>query len=207
MNKEQFLKMLHEAKQGKPKSLNNYFKQLFEKVNSRLVHLVPQESDVTEVFAEVIARFWILFVEGEKALPNSNIDGYIFTMARMLCLEQHRKQKRHQIIPIQSTHTRKISTGDSDNELAEERSRKELQYEAMQIAIAKMEEKCRKLFAHILKLESDKPKELWKPLGYKNARTLSSVKNQCLKKLKKQSCLEFDTLSMNKNQFNNVFKK
>jgi DNA-directed RNA polymerase specialized sigma24 family protein len=194
MTRHQFEQMIAKAKAGRTRAFEQYFRQLFEEICRSLQPYTPSKSEAAEAFAEVIARFWVLFVEGDRPLPKSNIEGYLFTMAKMFCLEKYRQSNKVKIVPIDKAFSEQESFSHDFYKEETEKRQQELQYEAINRAIKKVEKKCQKLIKYMLKKGIDKPAQLWEPLGYKNARTISSLKNECLKALRAKSVIELDNI-------------
>lgn len=200
MTRDRFQAILDEVKEGRNASIEAFFKQLFTKSIRQLQKFTHSRSEAQEAFSEVIVKFWMLFVEGNKPLPESNIDGYIFTMAKMHCLEKYRRKNKHRVLSLEEVASRAYEIQDDAKtqvEFFQQQEQEELEQEAFSQALQKLGQNCRTLFQMILDTGLDKPRDLWQPLGYKNARTLSSLKDQCLKKLKRNAAFEFEMLQQN----------
>ncbi|MFK7935845.1 MAG: RNA polymerase sigma factor [Saprospiraceae bacterium] len=192
MTNAEFQTIVTAARNGQPQAFNRFFRQLYEDCKGRLLRYVPHESDAEEAFAEAVYKFWKIFVVEEKPLPQSNLKGYVFTMAKFACLDAHKKRQKH---PTISDEVLQMGNNQPSNETDEEaKSQRENYQLALRRGIAKLGERCRRIFEFMLANDSLKPREVWQQLGYNNARTFSSVKFDCQKKLKVKVAVELEQL-------------
>ncbi|MEN0046498.1 MAG: sigma-70 family RNA polymerase sigma factor [Bacteroidota bacterium] len=184
----QFLELLQQAKAGNTTPLNRFFKKLYEKGKVSLLKLTKSEELAEEYFQVAVTKFWTQCVEGKKALPNSNIEGYIYSMARFHCIDQMRKQSR-QKVDSKDTSTLANQTNLSENmvvsvDQTEEAELQQLRRTVMYQMIKQLSENCQKLFKAILEESIEKPKQLMIHLGLKEVRRVSVLKHECYKRLR-----------------------
>jgi len=184
----QFLELLQQAKEGKSAPLNHFFKKLYEKGKISLLQLAKSEVQAEEYFQAAVTKFWTQCVEGKKALPNSNIEGYIYSMAKFHCIDQMRKQNRTK---VDSTEVSILvnTTALSENMIVsidqtDEAEIKQLRQNVMHQMIKQLSENCQRLFKAILEDGIEKPKQLMAHLGLKEVRRVSVLKHECYKRLR-----------------------
>jgi len=198
----QLLKMLEAAKNGDPSQLNQFIENLYAKGKIGLVKLIQSESEAAEYYATAVAKFWQVFVVGNKRLPETNIEGYIFRMARNLFLDDKRKSaKKIKLVSPESVglENRKEFAAElkSTDELQEASDLKALKQKAMNNAIAKLSESCQALFNTILETGIEKSSKLYKLLGLKDARAVTVKRYECTHQLRRKAAIELELLMKN----------
>lgn len=192
------LPIIKAAKQGNTKPFNDLFKDLYKESRIKLLSYASCEADAEDAFAQAMSKFWETFVVNNKALPDSNIKGYIFTMAKFNCIDKHRAKKNLKVVSRETLPLNTLAIGTaSENEESDffKTQALEKNYKtALTIAIGKLSEKCCQLFNYILENGIDKPRDIYQPLGYKNAATLRVIKSKCFKKLKIKTVLELENM-------------
>ncbi|MCB0633491.1 MAG: hypothetical protein R2824_03040 [Saprospiraceae bacterium] len=191
---EQFTDLIEKARNGQPKPLNDFLRDLYAKGKYSLLQLTGSETEAGEYFSLAVAKFWEKFVVGGAPLPETNVGGYIYKMAKFACLDRKRTDSK-QIgnIPMETVIAQ--AGGPTEVPKIEQEHRKEDQWEswrqeAMRKAIAKMGDKCRQLFQIILDKGLEKPRELFAILGLKDARAVTVLRYECMKQLKVKAAVE-----------------
>lgn len=199
MTHANFSKIVAAAQAGKTQAFNQFFKLLYKDCKQKLLYHVSTETEAEEAFSEAMLKFWKAFVVEGKPLPQNNIKGYIFTMAKYYAINQQRHKKRYPTVSDEEIDQTKNEENKTEADYQKEQNKEDNHQEALKLGVQKLGTRCRKLFEYILKNETDKPRDLWQPLGYKNAATLRSVKSECHKKLKIKVILELERIKQREN--------
>lgn len=194
MKQKQLLYAIEQAKEGKEAAFNQFFKELYAACKIQLLAYTDSEENAKEAFSEAMYRFWQKFVVQKTAIPKTNIKGYIFMMAKHYLIDEQRKRQRQPILIEASELVLGKKYATTEDEFWKEQTLEDTYLEALSNAIPKLGTKCRKLFHLMVDKGLEKPKDLWQPLGYSNARTMSSVKFSCIQKLKLETLKELDRL-------------
>ena len=106
MNEVNWLQAIKEAQNGNDVLFNKTVASNFEgHFYQALLGITHEESLVRELYISTITKFWERFVlQGEK-LPESNVDGYIFQMAKNAFFEMNRKKQTYKhsfVSPVES---------------------------------------------------------------------------------------------------------
>ncbi|MEM1326200.1 MAG: sigma-70 family RNA polymerase sigma factor [Bacteroidota bacterium] len=183
-----FESWIRAAQEGDATALNHFFEQLYERGKASLLSLTKSEAQAEEYFQAAVAKFWLNCVEGEKTLPKSNIEGYIYSIAKFYCIDQLRKQQRTK---IQSTDTSMFANQAAFSEYPpfsiDQLEAAELQQKRRTIMhqmIQQLSANCQRLFKAILEDGIEKPKELRVHLGLSEVRRVSVLKHECYKRLR-----------------------
>lgn len=198
ISNKQFGELITQAKQGNPTQLNQFLQELYQKGKVSLLNLTKSEVDAEEYFAIAVAKFWQKFVINNQPLPDTNIEGYIYTMAKFLCLDQKRSTTRLKIVADGDTalqerkeYSEEIKT---TTELMEEENNYDRKKEAMTRGIARLSVKCQNLFKAIMEKGIEKPSKLFAMLGLENARAVTVLRYECTRQLRKKAALELEFL-------------
>ncbi|MEL6924945.1 MAG: hypothetical protein AAFO94_12930, partial [Bacteroidota bacterium] len=167
-------------------------------VDEGLLGLTRSEEEAREFFAMAVAKFWEKCVVGDKPLPDNNIEGYVYTMAKFLCLDHKRTNQKiiienPEAVRLEQQSTL-IDTQKPAIEYAEEQEREQLRAKALKLGIARLSDNCRKLFKAVLEDGIEKPAKLFAHLGLKNARAVTVLRYECTKSLKIKAAIELENL-------------
>ncbi len=201
MTTEEFSRMIAAARDGDTSFFDVFFKSFSRECKSSLYHFVSSKEEAEEAFSETMYKFWKKFVVEKKALPEKNVKGYIFMMAKFYCLDQKKQKDKEQTnltgdVEEQVKKNAKLFVVDkTEKDFLEEQSLAERKQAVLRIAIGKLQEKCRRLFEYVRDHGTDRPRDLWEPLGYKNAATVRTVKAKCHRVLKLKVVAEMERLS------------
>lgn len=182
MTADQFSKIVVAAQRGDTAAFNQFFHRLYQDCRVKLLRYAPNAVDAEEAFAETVCKFWQTFVIDQKPLPQDNLKGYIFTMAKFYCIDRQRQRQRHRIVAEGGEEKGEWQQTEQDYLDIEQQS--ENYKIALRNGIQQLGDRCRRIFEYMLEHNTIKPREVWKGLGYNNARTFSSIKSECQKKLK-----------------------
>lgn len=200
---DQFADLVASAQKGDAVPLNQFLKSLYQKGKHSLLSLTHSETDAEEYFAIAVAKFWEKFVIGKSPLPKTNISGYIYTMAKFLCLDEKRSGSKIKVVaPIEGAVENKPQLAEDPRfarDFQEEDQREQLRKEAFQRGLAKLGKNCQQLFRTILEKGLEKPRELFSVLGLKNARAVTVLRYECTKQLKVKAALELELLLTQQN--------
>ncbi len=195
---ERFKDMIAAAKAGKPIQLNQFLRTLYVKSKQSLFNLTKSEADAEEYFAIALSKFWQKFVIGNHPLPESNIEGYIYKMAKFLCLDDMRSTTKLRVVAedhidtqAKERFTENIKT---EMEFIAESNMETLKIKAMQQGIKRLSTNCQKLFNTIIEQGIEKSSQLFKLLDLKNARSVTILRYECTKQLKIKAALELEVL-------------
>lgn len=195
MTPEVFLTLVAAAKAGKPQAFNRFYKKLYKECKANLLFYVSTETEAEDAFSEAMHNFWKKFIIKGDPLPD-NIKGYIFKMAKFYSINLQAQQVRNENKRKQGPDIEKnIMEDKTEADFWAEQSQEDNYQSALKKGIKKLGKNCRELFEYILKYGKDKPKDIHKALGYKNARTVSTVKSDCKKALKIKVAIELDVLN------------
>lgn len=199
MEHQELVQTIQTARDGDDRAFSQFFNQLYASCKVQLIAYANSEEQVREAFSEVMFKFWQKFVIEQNPLPQTNIKGYIFTMAKYYLIDEQRKKSKYRIISDEGLSNSEVTYMKTEEDFWKEQEIEDNYLEALKQAIPKLGKKCRALFHLILK-GLEKPKDLWRPLGYNNARTLSVIKSNCLQKLKIETVIELERLTNQKQQ-------
>ncbi len=199
MKEVQIQNAIQKAREGDEKTFNLVFKELYTVCKVQLSAYAGSEEQAREAFSEAMYKFWQKFVVEKSELPKTNIKGYIFTMAKYYLIDEQRKKNKHKMVSDEGLSNSEITYMKTEEDFWREQEVEDNYLEALKRAIPKLSSKCKALFHLILAKGLEKPKDLWRPLGYNNARTLSTVKSNCVQKLKIETVIELEQLT-NKQQ-------
>lgn len=185
MNQIDFQKLVKMAQQGDDRAFKKFYQTLLQKCRANLYEY--GQDAIENAFSETMYRFWERFIEQSEPLPNSNIAGYIFKMTKYYLVDEARKKKNRVIVSDEHLDRQSFLVPDElkeSNDYLEEQEMEKKYHHALAKAIHQLGGRCKKMFQMMIESGLEKPRDLWKPLGYNNARTLSTVKSDCQKRLK-----------------------
>lgn len=195
---EQFSELITKAKRGEVQELHRFLRQLYQNGKQSLLSLSGSEADAEEYFAGAVAKFWEQFVLGDRALPDTNIGGYIYTMAKFKCLDHKRKTAKIKItspLEPETINRKELSENPRlESEHTTEAAAENRRREALQRAIKRLGDNCQRLFNTILETGLEKPRELFSRLGLKDARAVTVLRYECTKQLKVKAAAELESL-------------
>jgi DNA-directed RNA polymerase specialized sigma24 family protein len=138
-------------------------------------------------------------VVGNNELPESNIGGYIYTMAKFMCLDHKRKQSKLRVVSsIEQENLNRKELAESPgmaSELLEASQLEDYRRRAIDRAIKQLSDNCQRLFTAMLETGLEKPRELFAALGLKNARAVTVLRYECTKQLKVKAAVELEILT------------
>lgn len=195
---EQFSDLIEKARKGNSQPLNEFLRELYEKGKYSLLKLAGSETEAEEHFSLAIAKFWEKFVVGSAPLPDTNIAGYIYQMAKFACLDKLRGgAKRAPNTSVESAIAKDSGPAElpkTERDHYDEDLRESRRQQAMRNAIAKLGDNCRRLFQTMLEQGLEKPRELFAILGLKDARAATVLRYECTKQLKVKAAIELEVL-------------
>jgi RNA polymerase sigma factor (sigma-70 family) len=184
----QFVELLEQARSGNTVPLNQFFKKLYQKGKASLLPITKSETKAEECFQAAVTKFWLNCVEGEKPLPKSNVEGYIYSMAKFYCIDEMRKQQRSKTdVQDMALHSNKLAFSEPPTatiDQLEEIKLQTLRQKIIRATIEQLSPNCQRLFQVMLEEGIDKPKQLMTHLGLKEVRRVSVLKHECTKRLK-----------------------
>lgn len=196
MTAEEFSKIVAAAQRGDTVAFNQFFHQLYQDCRTKLLRYATNGVEAEEAFSETVCKFWKTFIIDKKPLPKDNLKGYIFTMAKFYCIDRQRKKKRHRIV-AECTED-KGEWQQTEQDYIDQEQQSENYKIALHKGIQQLGDRCRRIFEYMLEHNTTKPREVWQGLGYNNARTFSSIKSECQKKLKIKVAVALEELEQGK---------
>lgn len=198
MKQLELTQLLHEAQQGNEKSFDAFYLHMKKKCWLKLLNLTKSEFDAKDVFVSAMSKFWEEFIAGNKVLPQSNIEGYIY---RMCCNAHHnlfRKKQRSKVDYVETIPEKK----ENDNflnskELIIALKADEAKFRAFNHAIDLLCTTCKQVIE--VALEGKKNKEVWSSLGFKTITAYSQKKYNCIKKLTDYLFVELEKIKIQSN--------
>lgn len=179
-----FEKIIAEARAGNELPVNRFFEDLYLKFKPRLMGITHSAQDADDIFMETIYKFWRDFVQGDKKLPD-NIDGYLYVAAKNIWLDQLRKKKHRQTVPIEYSRVANATVEpdvEYHQDLMEQEEIEQKKQVAWKKAVQQMCDKCRQIYQkHII--NNQKLSKLWEEMGYKNHQGIIQAKYNCKKEL------------------------
>ncbi len=195
MKHQKLLMIIDDARNGNNQEFNRFFRELYASCKPQLMAYASSEEMVREAYTEVMGRFWQKIVVEKRTLaPDSNIKGYIFTMARNYLRDEQRRNSRYRTGGSDILDNKKADHIKTEEEFWKAQEEEDEYLEALKAAIAKLGPQCQRLFHLMVDKGLEKPKDLYKPLGYNNAHTCTVKKSDCLKKLKSAAHKELKRL-------------
>lgn len=193
MNKETWQEVVYEARNGNETLFNKAVTSNFQHYFSEGINNITQDDLLTkEIYITSMTKFWERFILWGEPLPDSNIDGYIYTMAKNAFFELRRKAKSNKYGFISSTDHIEIlekynakvhehRSSDFENPAANE----EDSSEQLQLAIRQLDEKCKKIIEQNI-LQNVSLTKLKVELGINGSyNAIVQKKKRCLKHLRR----------------------
>lgn len=198
MTKINLEKIIDSAIQGNEFPFNRFFEDTFKKLLPKLTALTNSKDDAQDVFITSMYKFWERFVINQEQLPHNSI-GYIYMMCRNAWLHKKRQPWNSVVLSNKSVYNHiKVNdeTLDTEKKLEHIADEKLIKHKALNLALNKLCEKCKKLIETDLD-KSIKLKDLQQELGYSNYQALVQAKYNCKKRLVKKA---FEALTYLKNK-------
>jgi len=199
-SREEIVLAVEEARGDSLTKLNRFFVNLYQKGIPVLMSLTKSEEEARSYLSDAILRFKQKFVETDKALPEKNIEGYIFTMAKFAFYDAQSQQKTTSIDLVGQVPNEKADDSKSKKQYRAEDEMQLLRQRAMMDGIKKLTGHCRQLFDTILETGEEKSSKLYPILGWKDARQVTTRRHDCTKQLKIKAAMILETLLHQKNQ-------
>lgn len=197
-NQADFLALLNTAQNGNGLPLNQFFEQLYRRKKVGLLKLAGSEDLAKECFQVAVSEFWEKCVKAEQQLPNSNIEGYIYSMARFNCIDRQRKAKKYRTVSDDvaglERNVNLMTAGKNPLEIQEEANAENLKTVSLHKAIKRLSEKCQQLFKAILEEGLTSAKDLQQVLGLADQRRVAVLQYECKKRLKVLATAELKQL-------------
>ncbi|MEM8523353.1 MAG: hypothetical protein AAGG68_01860 [Bacteroidota bacterium] len=191
---------VEEAREGVLTQLNHFFSNLYQKGIPVLMSLTKSEEEARSYLSDAILRFKQKFIEMEKRLPEKNIEGYIFTMAKFAFYDAQNQQNTTSIELVGQVPDEKAEESESPSHYHAADELQLLQQRAMMEGIQKLTGHCQQLFETILDTGEEKSSKLYPTLGWKDARQVTTRRHDCTKQLKIKAAVILETLLHQKNQ-------
>lgn len=191
---------VEEARTGASTKLNDFFANLYEKGIPVLRSLTKSEEEARSYLSDAILRFKQKFVEAKKNLPEKNIEGYIFTMAKFAFYDAQNQQKTTSIELVGQVPDEQVEESRNQWHYRAEDELQLLRQRAMMEGIKKLTGHCQQLFDTILETGEEKSSKLYSILGWKDARQVTTRRHDCTKQLKIKAAMILETLLRQKDQ-------
>lgn len=198
MNRNKLEKIVEQARQGNELPFDYFFKDLFKRLQPRLLSLTKSPQETEDIFISAMQKFWERFVIQEEKLPMNSL-GYVYQMCKNNWLMKKRnpwnsftlKDDLHLLSNREQSGT--TNTDDSIEDLEQEW----LQNKALSEALDSLSDKCKTLMQYETNPEI-KLKDLQQELGFKNYQALVQAKYNCKKRLMKKVFEIFNQLKAQK---------
>lgn len=194
---EEIQSAVDSAKIGNEATLQNFFIYLYEELKLSLISLTTSEDSAKEYFSRVILKFRKRFVEQAKPLPHKNLRGFVYTMAKFMFIDDQKEK-----VYTESTDNlpdNRAAASKTAEEYEAQDQLELLQHRAMLKGIEQLTVDCKQLFEVMLETSEEKPSKLYKLLGWKNARQVTTRKHDCTKQLKVKAAIALEKLFNQKN--------
>ena len=205
MNEVNWLQAIKEAQNGNNVLFNKAVASNFEgHFYQALLGITHEETLVRELYISTITKFWERFVlQGEK-LPESNVNGYIFQMAKNAFFEMNRKKQTYKhsfVTPVESIEiVEKYNSAISDSgSLDQFDSSEESDAIITQIhkAVQSLDETCKQIIEQNI-IEGTSLNILKDELGINGTyNAIVQKKKRCLQALKRILTKQLNTTSFN----------
>lgn len=175
----------------------NYFNQKISEeyirtFKSQLIKLTKDDAVAREVYSLAICKFWERFILKKEEIPKSNIQGYLFNMARNAFIDLKRKEKLklnkvQSLSELELTHafSQSIKHSTIIDTVISANSEKEYQIRLLYEAFNGIDEVCQELIQRNI-CNSEKLTALKIELGFFGAyQSIVDKKKRCVKKLTK----------------------
>ena len=162
--------------------------------------LTKSEEEARSYLSDAILRFKLKYVETNKALPKKNIEGYIFSMAKLAFYDAQNQQKTTSIELVGQVPDEQAEEIKNQWHYRAEDELQLLQQRAMMEGIKKLTGHCQQLFEVIMDTGEEKSSKLYPMLGWKDARQVTTRRHDCTKQLKIKAAVILETLLRQKNQ-------
>ena len=184
-----------QAKQGNTTRIDQYFKQLYRKLEGKLLQQFKSKDATQYYLCLAMARFWEKFVHEDKPLPQTNWEAYFASIAKNAYLDDLRK-KHLKTVELDSNNPSNDVQEDglSEQEYLENDRLELLKAQAMRQALQELTDICKDLLTTILETGKEKPSELQAILNWADVRQVTVRKHDCTKQLKKRATEIFEEL-------------
>ncbi|MEL6943657.1 MAG: hypothetical protein AAFO82_13385 [Bacteroidota bacterium] len=199
-SQEEIALAVQEAREGVLTRLNHFFANLYQRGIPVLMGLTQSEEDARSYLSDAILRFKQKFVETDKALPEKNIEGYIFTMAKFAFYDAQKQQRTTNIESVGQVPDQEVAEHKDTHQFRTEDDLQLLQQRAMMEGIKKLTGHCQQLFETIMDTGEEKSSKLYPILGWKDARQVTTRRHDCTKQLKVKAAIILETLLHQRNQ-------
>jgi len=204
MNNQTWIEAVEHARMGDDKLFSKVVSSNFRQhFYTPILLLTKDRSIVDEIYILSITKFWERFVLMGEELPSSNINGYIFKMARNAFFEMKRKQNTIKASSIVSVDAVDIFERYSDH-LQEDQlymdttpveSSKDVQLKAVIQAVNQLNPLCKQIIEKNI-LESNSLKTIKEELELGGTyNSIVQKKKRCIKRLRKLLTTKFSTNS------------
>jgi|GEM_PF-1392432 len=185
------------ARQGDEAPFNAYVNEMYiSRYHTSILKITEGDEAMTrEVYTSAITKFWERFILRAESLPQRNINGYVFNMARNAFVDIKRQAKRnkecefcsHQALNIARDYTNMTiedkSFDGSSYEIEQEDY--EMKMQLLRTSISELDEKCQKIINRNV-YEGEFLKDLKLELGFTGTyQSIVEKKKRCIRKLSK----------------------
>ncbi|MGY3791721.1 RNA polymerase sigma factor [uncultured Aquimarina sp.] len=198
MNRNKLEKIVEQARQGNELPFDYFFKDLFKRLQPRLLSLTKSPQETEEIFISAMQKFWERFVIQEENLPINSL-GYIYQMCKNNWLMNKRNPWNSFALKddLHLLSNREQSNNTYSNDSIEDLEQEWLQNKALSQALDALSDKCKMLMQSEINPEI-KLKDLQQELGFGNYQALVQAKYNCKKRLIKKVYEIFDQLIAHK---------
>ncbi len=137
-------------------------------------YTLPDEV-VTDVWQDTIVNFYENITNGRLTTLTSSLKTYLFSLGKYALIDESRRRNRR---------TAPVANGQQLIEIhPDERPQPLEANEALDVAITRLGERCRKLLIHFY-YDNFAVEAIAERMGYANENTVSAHKSRCMKKLR-----------------------
>lgn len=188
--------VIREARLGKEEPFNRYVNVMYAQTHFATIQKMTQNEGLTrEVYTCVMTKFWERFVVRHEKMPEMNINGYIYNMARNAFVDVKRKKKRQNECEL-CTKTALNLASDYSNQMKdqeafgnesfiEEQKGHDVKLKLLDESIQQLDERCRAIIRRNV-YEGEMLKDLKIELGFDGTyQSIVEKKKRCIRRLSK----------------------
>lgn len=182
MNKKTFQTFAQQIRAGDEKRFNAFLIDEYKKCKRALRSLISSNEERHDAVLDAIYKFRKEYIDRQRLQIASDPSSYIYTIAKNMWYEKLRKQKmkleKYNEFPTEAI--TEAPTFETDDEEDEKSKMRKLLHKALE----QLQKPCKDLITQH-KLEGNKLKDLWGPLGYPSYGACRKKHHKCQAKLYK----------------------
>lgn len=188
--------VIRNALSGNEAPFNQHVNDMYVKYHFAAIQKLTKNEQLTrEVYTCAITKFWERFVIKGESIPHSNVNGYIYNMARNAFVDLKRKKKKTKeslfnteyALDLVTEYRVYVNLEESNNREAyyKEQNKHDSQLKLLHESIKELDDKCQSIIRRNV-YEGELLKDLKSELGIKGTyQSIVEKKKRCMRRLSK----------------------